>query len=99
LAGAFGLDGARAHVTAPPMSASVRFSSANLARTASPRWMRTGVNTICPSRVCTSKYSAGPTACVTLLGSVSWFFEVILASMSASGRKVRIPYFTRLAIS
>jgi len=32
------------------------------------------------------KVFRGPTACVTLLGSVSWFLEVILASM-AYGRK------------
>ena len=74
------------------MSASVRFSSASFARTASPRWMRTGVNTICPSRVCTSKYSAGPTACVTLLGSVSWFLDVILASMVIPLKKDSLLY-------
>ena len=62
LARTSGLNGVRTQVTAASMSASVSSSSANLARTASPRWIRTGVSTIWPSRVCTSKYSAGPTA-------------------------------------
>ena len=51
-------------------------------RTASARRMRTGVGTIWPSRTATSKYCASPTACTALLGSVSWFLEVILASMA-----------------
>ena len=38
----------RAQVTASAMSCSDSFSSASLARTASARWIRTGVSMICP---------------------------------------------------
>ncbi|MBK8745200.1 hypothetical protein [Propionivibrio sp.] len=62
--------------------------SASLARTASPRWMRTGVSTIWPLMASTSKYSGESMVAVMLLGSVNWFFEVILASMfTTSARK------------
>ena len=54
----------------------------DVSRTASPRWNRTGVSTICPSRASTSKYSTGPMAAVMLFGKVNWFLEVILASMA-----------------
>jgi hypothetical protein len=77
----------RAQRTASVTSASVRPSSASLARTASPRWMRTGVSTICPSRTSTSKYSAAATASTALLGSVSWFLDVSLASIGNPSSK------------
>jgi multidrug transporter EmrE-like cation transporter len=77
----------RAQATASATSASVSDSSASLARTASARWMRTGVSTTWPLRVSTSKYSAGPTACVPALSSVSWFLLVILASIAAASFK------------
>ena len=44
----------RAHATASAVSCFWRPSSASLARTASPRWIRTGVNTIRPLLVCGS---------------------------------------------
>src|SRR5882724_7215427 len=85
------------HATASTMSCSAMSSSASLARTASARWMRTGVRMIWPPWAFTSKYSTAPTALVTLLGSVSWFLEVSLASMGFRHlRKVRIPYFSRI---
>ena len=62
-------------------STSLKPSAASFARTASPRWIRTGVSTIWPLSTATSKYSVAPTWSVTLRGSVSWFLEVILASM------------------
>src|SRR5262249_46659735 len=75
--------GWRAQATASAISCSWRSSSASLARTASARWIRTGVRMIWPSLASTSKYSAGPTALVTALGRVSWFFAVIFASILA----------------
>src|SRR5205814_9088888 len=87
--------GVRAHATAFATSFSVRPSAASFARTASARWIRTGVRMIWPFLASTSKYSAVPTALVMLLGSVSWFLEVTLASMFKCYRKVRNPYFSR----
>src|SRR5712692_1104185 len=63
--------GWRAQATASATSCSWRSSSASLARTASARWIRTGVRMIWPSLASTSKYSVGPTALVTALGRVS----------------------------
>lgn len=74
-------DARRAHAIAAARSSSPRSSSASLARTASARCMRTGVNTSWPARVSISKYSARPTASTAAFGRVSWFLEVIFASM------------------
>src|SRR6185312_11362816 len=77
-------DACRAHETAATRSLSPRSSSASLARTASARCMRTGVNTSWPARTSISKYSALSTASTAAFGKVSWFLEVIFASMKAS---------------
>src|SRR5882672_33290 len=85
----------RANPTASSMSRSCKPSSASFARTASARWIRTGVSTITPSLACTSKYSTGPSAVVMALGSVSWFLAVILASMAVfQGNKEFLLYHT-----
>ncbi len=55
--------GSLAHATACAMSSAVKANSANLARTAPSRRMRTGVKINCPSRASTSKSSVALTAC------------------------------------
>jgi hypothetical protein len=59
-------------------------NSASLARTASARWMRTGVKMIRPSLASTSNHSVGPMAFVMLLGRVRWLLAVIFASPESS---------------
>ena len=92
--------GCLAHATASTTSSSTRPSSASLAHTASARWMRTGVRMIWPPWAFTSKYSTAPKAFVTLLGSVSRFLEVNLASMAIRPmRKVRVSTLAYLPAS
>src|SRR6185436_11559552 len=79
------------------MTPSSSSSSASLARTASPRWMRTGVSTTCPACSSTSKYCTGPSLSVTLFGRVSWFLDVSFASTRSDQRALQAELFQRAA--
>ena len=71
----------RTEATASATSASDGPNSANLARTAPARVIRTGVSTMQPFSPVTSKYSVPSKSDRTAFGRVNWFFEVSLASI------------------